>query len=85
MDTCNRHKHDRLYANGSCGKSRPYGDDGNAGQYHGHPHTRLAEHAGHGEHKRRLGLEGATRSLLAKPFTSLELARRVRTILDGTA
>lgn len=33
----------------------------------------------------RLGLEGATRSLLAKPFTSLELARRVRTILDGTA
>jgi CheY-like chemotaxis protein len=33
----------------------------------------------------RLGLAGATRSLLAKPFTSLELARRVRTILDGAA
>ena len=31
----------------------------------------------------RLGLSGDSRSLLAKPFTSLELARRVRAALDG--
>lgn len=32
----------------------------------------------------KLGLADDTRSLLAKPFTSLELARRVRALLDGS-
>jgi DNA-binding response OmpR family regulator len=32
-----------------------------------------------------LGLSGASRSLLPKPFTSLELARRVRSALDASA